>query len=127
MSLCAPAGIVLVEEAGELLEAHVLTSLSPSTKHLILIGDHKQLRPKVSQSGCPYAVTASGSSDPTPVTLRHVGAGLPLQVLQSSNVLQCAFVATQIHASVPQACCVPHGLVASDNMLCSTQLWPAPT
>jgi superfamily I DNA and/or RNA helicase len=41
------AGIVLVEEAGELLEAHVLTSLSPSTKHLILIGDHKQLRPKV--------------------------------------------------------------------------------
>lgn len=38
---------VLVEEAGEILEAHVLTALHPDTKQLILIGDHKQLRPKV--------------------------------------------------------------------------------
>jgi hypothetical protein len=42
-----PAGVVLVEEAGELLEAHVLTSLTSATQHLIMIGDHKQLRPKV--------------------------------------------------------------------------------
>ncbi|KAM5356653.1 hypothetical protein ACJ41O_003299 [Fusarium nematophilum] len=40
--------VVLVEEAGEILEAHVITALSPSVKQLILIGDHKQLRPKVS-------------------------------------------------------------------------------
>ncbi|GFH06095.1 NFX1-type zinc finger-containing protein 1, partial [Haematococcus lacustris] len=40
-------GVLLVEEAGELLEAHVLTSLSTKAKHLVLIGDHKQLRPKV--------------------------------------------------------------------------------
>ncbi|KAI2511976.1 Nfx1-type zinc finger-containing protein [Fragilaria crotonensis] len=40
------AGVVVVEEAGEVLEAHVLSSLSVGTKHLILIGDHKQLRPK---------------------------------------------------------------------------------
>lgn len=39
--------IILVEEAGEILESHVLTALTPSTKQLILIGDHKQLRPKV--------------------------------------------------------------------------------
>jgi hypothetical protein len=31
-------GVVLVEEAGELLEAHVLTSLSRRTKHLIMVG-----------------------------------------------------------------------------------------
>lgn len=42
----AKPDFVLVEEAGEILEAHVLTALSPSTKGLILIGDHKQLRPK---------------------------------------------------------------------------------
>lgn len=41
------AGVVIVEEAGEVLESHVLSSLTPETKHLILIGDHKQLRPKV--------------------------------------------------------------------------------
>jgi len=40
--------IVLVEEAGEILESHILTALGPETQQLILIGDHKQLRPKCS-------------------------------------------------------------------------------
>jgi hypothetical protein len=38
---------VLVEEAGEILESHILTALSPTVKRLVLIGDHKQLRPKI--------------------------------------------------------------------------------
>ncbi|XP_064481865.1 NFX1-type zinc finger-containing protein 1-like isoform X3 [Ornithodoros turicata] len=37
--------IVIVEEAAEVLEAHVVTSLAPQTQHVILIGDHQQLRP----------------------------------------------------------------------------------
>lgn len=37
---------VIVEEAAEILEAHVLTCLTTSCKHLILIGDHQQV-------GCP--------------------------------------------------------------------------
>ena len=37
--------IVLVEEAAEVLEAHIITSLTKGCKHLILIGDHQQLRP----------------------------------------------------------------------------------
>ncbi|CAJ2510869.1 Uu.00g064940.m01.CDS01 [Anthostomella pinea] len=45
--------VVLVEEAGEILESHVLTALAPTVKQLILIGDHKQLRPKVNN----YALT----------------------------------------------------------------------
>lgn len=44
----AAPGVVLVEEAGEILEAHILTSLGPHTQQLIMIGDHKQLRPKCS-------------------------------------------------------------------------------
>ena len=43
----ARADVIITEEAGEVLEAQVLTSLSESVKQLILIGDHKQLRPKV--------------------------------------------------------------------------------
>lgn len=39
--------VVIVEEAAEVLEAHILTSLSPSVEHLVLIGDHLQLPPKV--------------------------------------------------------------------------------
>ncbi|KAH3703326.1 hypothetical protein DPMN_078360 [Dreissena polymorpha] len=40
--------IVIVEEAAEVLEAHIITTLSDGCKHLILIGDHKQLRPNPS-------------------------------------------------------------------------------
>jgi hypothetical protein len=43
----ASPGIILVEEAGEILESHILTAMTPNIKQLILIGDHKQLRPKV--------------------------------------------------------------------------------
>lgn len=49
----AKPDILLVEEAGEILESHVLTALTPTVKHLVLIGDHKQLRPKVNN----YALT----------------------------------------------------------------------
>ena len=38
--------IVIVEEAAEVLESHIVSSLNNGTQHLILIGDHKQLRPK---------------------------------------------------------------------------------
>ncbi|KAI0769450.1 P-loop containing nucleoside triphosphate hydrolase protein [Trametes elegans] len=37
--------ILLVEEAGQVLEAHILGSLVPSIQHIILIGDPLQLRP----------------------------------------------------------------------------------
>jgi len=37
--------ITIVEEAAEVLESHIVTSLSPGCQHLILIGDHQQLRP----------------------------------------------------------------------------------
>ena len=37
--------ITIVEEAAEVLEAHIITSLTPGCQHLILIGDHQQLRP----------------------------------------------------------------------------------
>ncbi|KAG2359774.1 hypothetical protein BDR07DRAFT_1336370 [Suillus spraguei] len=39
--------VLLVEEAGEILESHVLTAMGQNTSQMILIGDHKQLRPKV--------------------------------------------------------------------------------
>ena len=37
--------IVIVEEAAEVFESHIVASLSKNTEHLILIGDHVQLRP----------------------------------------------------------------------------------
>ncbi|GBP30880.1 NFX1-type zinc finger-containing protein 1 [Eumeta japonica] len=37
--------IVIVEEAAEVLEAHIIAALTKHCQHLILIGDHQQLRP----------------------------------------------------------------------------------
>ncbi|KAI4145818.1 MAG: hypothetical protein LQ340_006150 [Diploschistes diacapsis] len=41
------AKVVIIEEAGEVLEAHTLTAFLPSIEHAILIGDHEQLRPQI--------------------------------------------------------------------------------
>ncbi|RLN44189.1 hypothetical protein BBJ29_003229 [Phytophthora kernoviae] len=39
--------VVICEEAGEVLEAQLMTCLSPACQQLVLIGDHKQLRPHI--------------------------------------------------------------------------------
>ncbi|KAF8877921.1 hypothetical protein BD779DRAFT_1803847 [Infundibulicybe gibba] len=43
----ASPSVLLVEEAGEILESHIITALGRDKDQLILIGDHKQLRPKI--------------------------------------------------------------------------------
>ena len=61
------AKVVLCEEAGEVLEPHLLTALLPSVEHAILIGDHLQLRPQIqnyqlsreSEEGKPYSLDVS--------------------------------------------------------------------
>ncbi|KAJ3123836.1 hypothetical protein HK100_011473 [Physocladia obscura] len=39
--------IIICEEAGEVLEAHILAAMHPDVQQLILIGDHLQLRPRI--------------------------------------------------------------------------------
>ena len=36
--------IVLVEEAAHVFESHVISALTPTVEHLVLIGDHNQMR-----------------------------------------------------------------------------------
>ncbi len=38
---------MIVEEAAEILEGQLVAVIPPSVQHLIMIGDHKQLRPMV--------------------------------------------------------------------------------
>jgi len=47
---------MLIEEAGQVLEAHVLGSLVPSVEHLIMIGDPLQLRPTLNNF-CEYCIS----------------------------------------------------------------------
>ena len=59
--------IVMCEEAGEVMEPHMLSALLPSVEHFIQIGDHQQLRPQInnfnlsleSQHGLPYQLDRS--------------------------------------------------------------------
>ncbi|KAK5225217.1 hypothetical protein LTR47_009642 [Exophiala xenobiotica] len=47
--LCIGIETTLCEEAAEVMEAHTLCSLLPTTKHAILIGDPLQLRPETNE------------------------------------------------------------------------------
>lgn len=83
ISTAAP-DVVIVEEAGEILEAHVVAALSPSVKQLILIGDHKQLRPKVNS----YSLTVEkGDGYDLNVSMfeRLVRQGHPYTALQEQH------------------------------------------
>lgn len=81
------ADVVIVEEAGEVLESHILTALSGgrdgrgASKHLILIGDHKQLPPKVENY---ELTTASGFGYNLDCSLfeRMIHAGSPSVALE---------------------------------------------
>ncbi|KAG9569747.1 P-loop containing nucleoside triphosphate hydrolase protein, partial [Aureobasidium melanogenum] len=42
--------IVMVEEAGECLEANMMSMFLPSLQHLVLVGDHQQLRPRAQKA-----------------------------------------------------------------------------
>jgi superfamily I DNA and/or RNA helicase len=52
---------MLVEEAGQVLEAHILGSLVPSVEHMILIGDPLQLRPTLNNYGRLTLISVSGN------------------------------------------------------------------
>lgn len=83
LSVISP-GVVLLEEAGEILESHVLTALGSHTKQLIMIGDHQQLRPKVNN----YALSVekgSGYDLNRSLFERLVEAGYPHSTLAKQH------------------------------------------
>ncbi|CAG0919615.1 unnamed protein product [Notodromas monacha] len=55
------AKVVVVEEAAEVLESHIVCCLSPDCEHLILIGDHQLVRPSTTayQLGTNFGMDVS--------------------------------------------------------------------
>lgn len=76
--------VVLVEEAGEILESHVLTAMGPKTDQLILIGDHKQLRPKINNYGLTVE-RGSGYNLNVSLFERLVLKGFPHETLRAQH------------------------------------------
>ncbi|KAL2808249.1 P-loop containing nucleoside triphosphate hydrolase protein [Aspergillus granulosus] len=96
-------GIVLLEEAGEILESHVITAIGSKTKQLIMIGDHKQLRPKINN----YALSVekgSGYDLNRSLFERLVGSGYPHSTLAKQ------------HRMVPEISCLVRNLTYPNLM-----------
>ncbi|KAF3923850.1 hypothetical protein ABW21_db0205876 [Orbilia brochopaga] len=57
--------ILIIEEAAQILEAHVIAALHPGVEQIVMIGDHKQLRPRCDtyelthDSNCGYNLDIS--------------------------------------------------------------------
>ncbi|GAA5879581.1 hypothetical protein JCM16303_003260 [Sporobolomyces ruberrimus] len=71
--------VLVVEEAGECLEAQVLANLVPSIQQLIMIGDEKQLRPQISSYHLSVD-SSQGSAHRHDVSLFERLATLPIPV-----------------------------------------------
>lgn len=52
------AKVIICEEAAEVMEAHIISSLMPGVEHFIQIGDHRQLRPQIQN----YSLSLESSS-----------------------------------------------------------------
>ena len=78
--------IVMVEEAAEVLEPQLIAALSKSVQHLILIGDHKQLRPPVES----YELTKHFHFDVSMME-RLINNDLPYATLLQQNRMRPEF------------------------------------
>ncbi|TAQ88242.1 hypothetical protein B7494_g3417 [Chlorociboria aeruginascens] len=96
----ASPGIILVEEAGEILESHILTALAPQTEQLIMIGDHKQLRPK-----CSYDLSVEqgdGFDLNRSLFERLILAGFPHTTLQQQHRMRPEISSIIRHLTYPE-------------------------
>jgi len=87
--------------AGEVLEAHILSSLTSSVKHVIMIGDHKQLRPKVET----HALTISaqqGHNLNLSLFERLIVEGLGHKTLQLQHRMRPEIAAIARHMTYPE-------------------------
>ncbi|CAI2339304.1 unnamed protein product [Caenorhabditis sp. 36 PRJEB53466] len=72
--------ILIVEEAAEVLESHILSAMVSSVEQVVMIGDHKQLRPNpaVHELGLEYGMNIS-------MFERLVERGLPYRQLREQH------------------------------------------
>lgn len=87
-----PCKIVLCQEACEIPDSSLLTAFLPSVEHIILIGDHHQLAPKIQNLDLPRENSQGGSRYPLEVSLFQrlvdsdpisISCGLPHSTLET--------------------------------------------
>ncbi len=80
--------VVIVEEAAEILEPSLLAALHEKVEHLILIGDHKQLKPQVDT----YELRKNFHFDQSMME-RLIKTGIPFKRLRQQNRMRPEFSA----------------------------------
>lgn len=84
-----------------MLEAHILTSISPATKQLILIGDQMQLRPKVDTFELKF-MSGKGLNLDMSLIERLVKGGFPYAVLSTQHRMRPE-ISALIRGTYPKA------------------------
>lgn len=101
--------VVIVEEAGEILECHILTNLYNSVERLIMIGDHQQLPPKLEFYDLRKESGKQVNFDESLFERLALQSGFPVQVLNiqhrmrpeiSAMVRNTTYPTLQDHQSV---------------------------
>jgi hypothetical protein len=93
----------VVEEAGQVLEAHIVSTLFPSIQHIIAIGDPLQLRPPVNTYGehqLTFQLTAELSMD-SPRGRDQFRFDMSLMERLASNGLQMSQLQVQRRMAPP--------------------------
>ena len=78
--------VVIVEEAAEILEPSLVAAINPDVEHLILIGDHKQLRPQVDS----YKLVTKKKFDISMME-RLINIGYPYRILKRQGRMRTEF------------------------------------
>ena len=78
--------VVIVEEAAEILEPSLVAAINPKVEHLILIGDHKQLRPSVNS----YNLVKHHRFDMSMME-RLINIGYPYSILEKQGRMRTEF------------------------------------
>ena len=79
-NIAVPSKVVIVEEAAEILEPSILSSICAETEHLIMIGYHKQLRPNVDT----FQLRKKSNFDVSMME-RLISNGFPFRTLNQQN------------------------------------------
>jgi hypothetical protein len=95
--------VLLCEEAGEVLEAHLLTAFLPSLQHIILIGDHLQLMPQIENFDLSRE-SSQGVKHSLNVSLFERLVAPPKEMGQAVQPLPCTTLETQrrMHPSISE-------------------------
>ena len=113
--------VVLVEEAGEILESHVLTALGEETRRLILIGDHKSVITFHYAIHLDSHAVIVGNFVPKSTTTPSLWKRVMDTTSTAHSSSVSSFAATHTKLSANSIACAPRFLRMFDGSL--TQTW----